>query len=211
MASKIKIASVNSVVRDKVFDDDKARSGGIRLNYAGAHPLPGGIKDGILLEVGFDTVAPNRQCDISSWAYDHAVSSGIKKLTDNRALAVACYEPGYTLVEKLQTISPKYRQQQASGGMPNNLMRHYYDVYCLLDDASVQAFIGTAAYEQHKQDRFPAADNQDIATNEAFFLNDVAIRKLYASEYASTSALYYNGQPPFDDLLARIAKNAPKL
>lgn len=44
------------------------------------------------------------------------------------ALAVACYEPGYTLVEELQTISTKYRQQQASGGMPKNVVRHYYDV-----------------------------------------------------------------------------------
>jgi hypothetical protein len=211
LAAKIKIAGVTSVVRDKAFDDKSARSGGIRLAYTGAHPLSGGIKEGILLEVGFDTVAPNRQCDISSWAYDHAVSSGIEKLTDNRALGVACYEPGYTLVEKLQTISTKYRQQQGSGSMPKNFMRHYYDVYCLLDDASVQAFVGTAAYKQHKQDRFPAADNHDIATNEAFFLKDPAVRKLYASEYASTSALYYNGQPPFDDLLARIAENAPKL
>ena len=95
--------------------------------------------------------------------------------------------------------------------MPKNFMRHYYDVYCLLNDASVLAFIGTAAYRQHKQDRFPAADNQDIARNEAFFLTDAAVHKLYASEYASTSALYYQGQPPFDELLARIALVAPTL
>ena len=211
LANKIKIAGVTSVARDRIFDDKGARSGGIRLTYSAAHSLPGGIKEGILLEVGFDTVAPNRQCNISSWAYDHAVSSGIQKVTDNRALAVACYEPGYTLVEKLQTISTRYRQQQASGGMPKNFMRHYYDVYCLLNDASVLAFIGTAAYKQHKQDRFPTADNQDIARNEAFFLTDAAVRKLYASEYASTSALYYQGQPPFDELLGRIALVAPTL
>jgi len=99
--------------------------------------------------VGFDNVAPNRQCDISSWAFDHAASSGIEKLTDNRALGVACYEPGYTLVEKLQTISTKYRQQQASGGMPKNFMRHYYDVYCLLEDASVQRRAGSVGAARH--------------------------------------------------------------
>lgn len=54
----------------------------------------------------------------------------MEDLTDNRAVDVRCYDPGYTLVEKLQTISTKYRRQQASGEMPTNFMRHYYDVYC---------------------------------------------------------------------------------
>lgn len=211
LAATISIAGVKSVERDKVFDDDKARSGGVRLNYGSAYPLPAGVKDGILLEVGFDTVAPNQQCDISSWTYDHAIEAGIEGLTDNRAMGVACYEPGYTLVEKLQTISTKFRQQQADGGMPKNFTRHYYDVYCLLGDDTVKAFIGTDAYKQHKDDRFPAADNKDIASNEAFSLSDEAVRKLYASAYASTSALYYNGQPPFDELLARIREFSPTL
>jgi len=87
-----------------------------------------------LLEAGFDQVAPNRQCLITSWAYEQAVASGLEDLTDNRALDVPCYEPGYTLVEKLQTISTKYRAQQESGQMPTNFMRHYHDVFCLLDD-----------------------------------------------------------------------------
>lgn len=53
---------------------------------------------------------------------------------DNRAGAVACYHPGYTLVEKLQTISTKYRKQQAENSLPANFIRHYYDVYCLLQE-----------------------------------------------------------------------------
>ena len=61
------------------------------------------LKAGILLEVGFDQVAPNRPCTISSWAYELAVESGIADLTDTRAVDVPCYEPGYTFVEKLQT------------------------------------------------------------------------------------------------------------
>ncbi len=211
LAATISIAGVKSVERDIAFDDDRARSGGVRLNYESAYPLPAGVKDGILLEVGFDTVAPNQQCNISSWAYDHAIEARIEGLTDNRAMGVACYKPGYTLVEKLQTISTKFRQQQADGGMPKNFMRHYYDVYCLLGDGTVRAFIGTDAYKQHKDDRFPAADNKDIASNEAFSLNDETVRKLYADAYASTSALYYNDQPPFADLLARIKEFASKL
>ena len=30
-------------------------------------------------------------------------------ITDNRAKGVACYDPGYTFVEKLQTVSTKFR------------------------------------------------------------------------------------------------------
>jgi hypothetical protein len=73
----------------------------------------------VLLETGFDDVAPNFAKDISSWAYDKAVSN--VKIIDNRALKVSCYHPGYTVVEKLQTISTKYRQQQESGTIPKTL------------------------------------------------------------------------------------------
>ncbi len=113
------------------------RSAGVRLHYPELNPLPEGVKTGILLEAGFDQVAPNRACLISSWAYDRAAESGLEDLTDNRAIDVPYYEPGYTLVEKLQTISTKYRHQQATGAMPQNFLRHYYDVYCLLDDPGV--------------------------------------------------------------------------
>lgn len=89
--------------------------------------------------------------------------------------------------------------------MPKNFMRHYYDVYCLLEDESVRTFIGTDAYHAHKLACFPAADYQiPIAENEAFILSDVATRKLYQESYLATSALYYREQPSFDVLLERI-------
>ncbi len=68
------------------------------------------LKDGVLLEAGFDVVAPNTAKDISSWMYDYAADN--VEVIDNRAKGIACYDPGYTFVEKLQTISTKYRQQQ---------------------------------------------------------------------------------------------------
>src|SRR3546814_1106962 len=49
-----------------------------------------------------------------------------RRLT-NRAFDVPCYEPGYTLVEKLQTISTKFRRHLEDGSMPQNFLRHYYD------------------------------------------------------------------------------------
>ena len=162
-------------------------------------PLPD-LKDGILLEAGFDDVTPNVPTDISSWMYDHAAASGVDVI-DNRARGVACYDPGYTFVEKLQTISTKFRKQQEKGEFPVHFMRHYYDVYRLLKRPEVQAFIGTDKYKAHKARRFPRADNPNIATNEAFLLGDPRTLATYKVAYAKTSALYYKDKPTFEEIL----------
>jgi Nucleotidyl transferase AbiEii toxin, Type IV TA system len=204
LAKDIDIDGIDEVVRDYTFDDEKFRSAGIRLKYSSANPISTGIKDGVLLEVGFDTVTPNRGIDISSWALDFAKQRNVSVI-DNLATAIPCYDPGYTFVEKLQTIATKYRSQQERGGMPKNFMRHYYDVYCLLEDESVKSFIGSDEYHAHKRDRFPAVDYQiPIAENEAFILSDASTRRLYQENYLATSALYYKEQPSFDALLERI-------
>jgi len=83
-------------------------------------------------------------------------------------------------------------------------MRHYYDVYCLLQSADVQGFIGTTAYYDHKQKRFRSADNPIIAENEAFLLSTPETRRLYAQAYVETAALYYQEQPTFDKILQAI-------
>jgi len=209
LVETIHIDGIDSVVRDTAFDDEKFRSGGIRLNYRNALGSLAGLKDGILLEVGFDDVTPNAKRDISSWAYDFAVAK--VEIIDNRAMAVACYAPGYTLVEKLQTISTKFRRQQADGAFPANFMRHYYDVYCLLQQPEVQAFIGTEAYLAHKKKRFRSSDNPVIAENDAFLLSNAKTRGAYEAAYSETRALYYRDQPSFAAILAAISAAAPSL
>ena len=169
------------------------RGAGIRLNYDSVTEALDGLREGVLLEVGFDTVAPNAPKDISSWVYDYA--AGKVDIIDNRAKAVPCYDPGYTFVEKLQTVSTKFRNQQADGSDPVEFMRHYYDVYELLQRPEVQAFIGTEAYKAHKQARFRQADNPNIAQNEAFILSDAKTRALYTNAYERSSALYYADKP----------------
>nr|WP_280137624.1 nucleotidyl transferase AbiEii/AbiGii toxin family protein [Ensifer sp. Root127] len=172
----------------------------MRLYYPETTGTKSVLKDGVLLEAGFDTVAPNIDKDISSWAYDFASS-----------LAVPCYELGYTLVEKLQTISTKYRKQQETGQFPVNFLRHYYDVYCLLDQPDVQAFIGADDYLAHKTRRFPKLDNPDISNNPAFSLPDPGIFALYESAYERTAPLYYHGRPNLKEILTRIRSYADRL
>ena len=211
LAKEIKIAGIGRIIRDEKFDNEKYFSGGIRAFYKTTLTLPLGIKEGVLLEVGFDDVTPNNALDISSWALDFALQRGMQ-VKDNRARSVLCYHPGYTFVEKLQTIATKFRKQQETGEMPTNFLRHYYDVSCLLKNETVQKFIGTPEYHQHKVKRFPAADQKTpLAEQEAFLLRDPQVRKVFEDEYRKTSALYYRGQPPFDEVMAELAANLNKL
>jgi hypothetical protein len=177
LAQTIKIDGILKVERDTAFDDaPNRRSAGVRLNYESVTDTLEGLREGVLLEVGFDTVAPNTPKDIGAWAYDYAVDK--VDVIDNRAKAVLCYDTGYTFVEKLQTVSTKFRKQQAGDGDPIEFMRHYYDIWSLLKRPEVQAFIGTEAYRAHKQARFRQDDNLNIAENEAFVLNNAATRAL---------------------------------
>ena len=206
LAKRISIPGIDSVERDTFFDDDKMRSAGIRLSYSPRAAALAGVKDGILLELGFDDTAPNRPVTISSWALDFAIDRGVQ-VFDNRAVDVPCYAPTHTFVEKLQTISTKYRRLAEAKEFPANFLRHYYDVYCLLDLKEVQEFMKNPAYQERKEQRFRSGDELAIAKNPAFTLTDPEQRELFAREYRKSSALYYQGQPDFDQLLVRIGKH----
>jgi hypothetical protein len=107
LAKTIRIDGIGEVERDTAFDNKDMFSAGIRLSYKPHTAAMQGLKTGVLLELGFDDVTPNESRDISSWLYDYAVSRGA--IIDNRAMGVACYDPRYTFVEKLQTVSTKFR------------------------------------------------------------------------------------------------------
>jgi hypothetical protein len=205
LAKCIQIPGIDSVDRDTLFDDDKMRSAGIRLSYTPCTTVLQGVKDGILLELGFDDTAPNRPVTISSWALDFALEQGVA-VFDNRAVDVPCYSPTHTFVEKLQTISTKYRCLSESDQFPANFLRHYYDVYCLLGLQEIQDFLKETAYQERKVQRFRSGDELVIAKNPGFILDNLEQRALFAKEYRKTSALYYQGQPDFELLLDRIHK-----
>lgn len=207
---KLRIPGIDNVKRDHDFDNQNLFSGGIRLYYRSNFSQLSGLKEGILLEVGFDITTPNHPKNISSWIYAKARESGID-FTDNLATNIRCYAPEYTFVEKLQTISTKFRKQQESKKFTQNFLRHYYDIYCLLDNLEVQEFIGTKEYERYKDKRFPQDDERCIAKNEAFLLSNPDARKLYESEYNKTHDLYYGGMVPFESVLEKIGQYIDRL
>lgn len=210
LAQEIRIDGITEVVRDTAFDDTDFRNGGIRLHYRSSNAPPQGIKTGILLEVGFDKVTPNQPVQIGSWALSFALERNVE-VKDNSANAIACYDPRYTFVEKLQTIAKKHGQQQSTGKLPENFIRHYYDVMCLLKRNDVQMFIGTPEYLAHKEERFRGPlRGINLSQAEAFLLRDQAAKDLYVREYEKSRNLYYQDRPSFDEILSSIQAFLPR-
>jgi hypothetical protein len=151
--------------------------------------------------------------DISSWTLDHArTTSNSLDYIDNSAKGILCYHPGYTLVEKLQTIVNKYRKEIESDDKPKNFMRQYYDVYCLLKNPAVRNFIGSEDYQAHKVARFRGADkNPPLSEHPALLLSDKNIRNSFEARYRSTSKLYYRSQPSFENIIEEIHKHLERL
>ena len=206
LANEITIRDIKAE-RDTAFDDEKHWSGGIRLNYVSHfNPATSAAKEGVLLELGFSDVTPNKPITISSWAYDHAASKG-EDMIDNRAKNVLCYEPGYTFVEKLQAISTKYRQWKESGASPHNFMRHYYDIYCLLQDEDVKAFAKTQDFEVRREKHFPRGDFEiPLSENQAFLLSDPKDFGALRENYVREQPLYYRGLPDFEEVIGILRK-----
>ena len=213
LASEIKVEGIVDIKRDETFDNKQNyNSGGIRLYYNSLFGRLDGVKEGILLEVGFDQITPNSPKLISSWAFEKAFPILGNAIIDNRAQEINCYHLGYTFVEKLQTIATKFRKELETGEEKPNLLRQYYDVYSLLSNEEVQAFIGSREYWEHKERRFPKVDLEvPISQNEAFLLSDPALRERFAERYKNTEALYYKGQPEFEQILDTLRNHIEKL
>jgi len=212
LRDKIKIDGLIEVVRDKEFDDDKMRNGGLRLMYPTNYESIPDLKDGILLEVGFDKVHPNKEVDITSWLMDKTKKlNRLDKFKDNTAIKISCYLPEYTFVEKLQTISRKYRLQQLSGDLPTNFMRHYYDIYQLLDEQVVLDFIGCEDYLAHKDYKFKTTEEKDLTKNDAFIIKDTDTRAIFEKAFKATEGLYYRDRPTLVEILKRIEVFLEKL
>lgn len=190
--------------RDHQFDEPKKmRSAGIRGEYNSFFSSLDALKPGVLLELGFDQTTPYEAVNISSWALEKALALNLD-ITNNMAVKIKCYYPEYTFVEKLQTISTKYRQQQLHTDMPINFLRHYYDISQLLSQKRVLNFIGTSEYKAHKEKRFRTNDEKDIRKNEAFILSNPETRARYTNEFEKKSAIYFAHAPHFSEILNKI-------
>lgn len=88
--------------------------------------------------------------------------------------------------------------------MPVNFLRHYYDIYKLLENERVLNFLGTQQYANHKKIRFRGQDEINIKNNPAFVMTNSDILKLYTTEFIKKSSIYFGKQPTFDEIISRI-------
>lgn len=76
----------------------------------------------------------------------------IKRFSEDidRAKQVMTYRPEYTFIEKLDAINRKYQGERPA----REWVRHYYDVFMLLQDQRVQSFIGSEDYREYMNECF---------------------------------------------------------
>lgn len=125
-------------------------------------------------------------------------------------MEVNCYLPEYTFVEKLHTISRKYRLQQMSGSLPINFLRHYYDLFKLLEEKRVRDFIGTKDYLEHKNFKFKNNEEKDLTKNDAFIIDSDVTKAEFEEAFKVTDSLYYNKRPGLKEILDRLSKYLDK-
>jgi peptidoglycan/xylan/chitin deacetylase (PgdA/CDA1 family) len=171
LASEIRIPGV-VVERNRAYDDDKARNGGISLRYKSLFmPLPE-LRPEVLLEAGFTQTAPNEPRDFTSWVWERAAAANLE-IRDNRALAVPCFNPEYTFVDKLQTICRRFRQytdrKDAQKDRARQFLRHYYDLYKLLQMQRVRDFIGTREYAAYVETKIKGLDRSKFINQLDYF------------------------------------------
>ena len=132
---------------------------------------------------------------------------GVTSVINNQANSVKCYLPEYTLIEKLQTISTKYRvNKQRNIGSPINFIRHYYDVYQLLQTEQVQNFLSTDDYYTYKQEKFGILNELDLTKNPAFQLLEPGEIDKFSSLYQKKAEIYFGDIPPFEKIIEYLKK-----
>lgn len=211
LAARISIPDIK-VERVREVDDQKAQNGGIGLRYSSRFEPMTGLRQAVLLEAGFARTAPNEPRDFTSWAFEKALQVRLE-VYDNRARGVRCFNPEYTFVDKLQTICRRFRQHRDRNhpmfDRPREFLRHYFDLYKLLDVERVRKFIGTPEYEAYKKEKLRGADAAEFASKAAFSLPEEKTYRLFEEEFAVINTLLLSPGPTFKELVERLRERAP--
>ena len=183
---------------------DPLRDYAIELEYKSLFPRNEIVKRNVLLELGFARVTPHETKDITSWSYERAIDSGLS-IEDNRAKQVMTYRPEYTFIEKLDAINRKYQGERPA----REWVRHYYDVFMLLQEKRVQSFIGSEQYRDYMSECF--GDGVNLEQLPAFLLNESGRFEELKRVHEAESGLYFESPPTFDEIAFLLRKWLAKL
>lgn len=119
-----------------------------------------------------------------------------------------CFNPEYTFVDKLQTICRRFRQHRDRNhemfDRPREFLRHYFDLYKLLEVERVRQFIGTSDYEAYKKEKLRGADAQEFESRAPFTLPEGKTFRLFEEEFTVMNTLLLSPGPTFKDLIERL-------
>ena len=125
-----------------------------------------------------------------------------------------CFNPEYTFVDKLQTICKRFRQHRADAdplrNRPREFLRHYYDLFRLLEVKRVADFIGTPEYDGYMAEKLRGKDLEEFKARDAFNLPDRSLFELFEREYASMNSLLLSPGSSFADLISRFRQNSAR-
>ena len=112
----------------------------------------------------------------------------------------------------MQTISTKYRvNKQRNIESPINFIRHYYDIYQLLNTERVKQFVGTETYQSYKLEKFGTLDELDLTKNPAFQLAEPGEIDKFSTLYQKKAEIYFGAIPSFEKIIDYIKDNANRL
>ncbi|AKU92614.1 nucleotidyl transferase AbiEii/AbiGii toxin family protein [Vulgatibacter incomptus] len=125
--SKSLVVPSCKVELDQETADKTWRGANFLVLYPGlySNELPGMISSHVRLEVGSARVTPYVAQDLTSWVHEKLVATGtLTAFDDNRAKSVRCVHPLVTLLEKLDALHRRFRNENA---FPQTFVRHYED------------------------------------------------------------------------------------
>lgn len=192
-----------------------------RFMFATTHSY-GGESEGVLLQIGSEGgTLPHSEQTVRSLLAEHA-----DDLLDDRRVAefapvtLRVLDPVRTLVEKLVILH--HAATEGDDNRKRVTARHYYDVYCILNDVAQRSVLAAAAVDALARDvgvysramELPAVNRPKagFASSPAFDLltNDVA-RTHYHDVVLPRFVWPDAKRPSFDDVCATVRKHAQLL
>jgi predicted nucleotidyltransferase component of viral defense system len=197
------------------FDKDNSENSGSyradRFNYSRVTSSSTGLLlPYIKLEMGYrGGDSPQTRVPIQSYLGKLIEKTGTANSYDDvAAFEVPVLDPKRTFVEKLFAIHSAYTNNQIE-----KYVRHYYDVYKLLEMSDVRDFVGTAQYSELKKHvaqvskqffkTVPPPD-LDFAQSPAFASSPELIAEIDRSLNRQKD-LYFSALPKAEQILAKIS------
>lgn len=179
-----------------------------QIVYQPIFPTVEGILPSIRLEMGPRGTTSN--CvdrPISSFVLEFLVDSGqdASVAHDLVGVNITCLEIEVTFVQKLLTAYSTYEKRL-------NKVRHYYDLYKLVQVPEIKTFAGTERYHkvlreeiESSSEEFPESSvpSMHFANASAFFPDSDGLRYLERSHQGERELYYAGQQPRFGEILTR--------